>query len=196
MKNWILGFLFVVALSIDGWGCSAAPVDGEPDWSARTTIKTSFKDDGILYLSAPDPKVQEMLFSVAEFYLDQSGLQVAVVPSGGRPVVLGPLVEGVGGNSHTDFPCIGSDCSDPIYGVVITINEDFWPEASYTLRWNVLAHEVAHVFSSWGTCYTGEDVDKTGSHLGTPNHVMSPRTIPDAVWDELDDALVCSCGEC
>jgi hypothetical protein len=212
MKNWILGVLLGLALSIDGWSCMPASEmrpDGEPNFGfvspqvtqavadARVAAIQNFKDDGVLYLSAPDPEVQDLLYSVADFYLDHLKVQIAVVPKGGRPVELAELPEQVAGNAHLGtYWCAGSECSNPLYNMGITLDAGMWATSTYTLRWHVLAHEVGHVISGWGVCYTGTDVDATGSHLGSEFHIMSPYSDIRGVWDELDDALVCSCGEC
>lgn len=214
MKNWILGFLFVLALSFDGWGCGAPemPVDGEPNFGftspqLRLVAEEAkakapvWQDDGVLYLTAPDPFVQDMLYSVAEFYSYRLNVQIAVVPEGGRPVLLADLPdypdEQVVGNAYSEGVwCAGSACSNPDSNVEITLDALLWQTNSYSLSWHVLAHEVGHLISGWGMCYTGTDVDPTGSHLGSRLHIMSAHSTLEDKWDELDDELVCSCGEC
>lgn len=203
MKNYFLGFLFAVALSFDGWGCtppSAMPVDGEPDFSFQSpVVRTAMDlipDDGILYLSASDPEVRDILYNVADFYLDRLGVQIAITPDHGRPVVIGELGEESAGLATNFRQCTGSQCSNPKYGVGISLDQQYWEEHTYTMRWHVVAHEVGHIISGWGVCYTGTDVDDTGTHLGSQLHIMSPNANLLAEWDELDDDLVCSCGEC
>lgn len=119
-------------------------------------------------------------------------IEIAV---GGMPLnpalKLGSEKNPLAGQALNDHWCGGDSCNNPATGARI------WILNEYHGRWLVIAHELGHVLSGWGKCKAApKGLDREG-HLSVEGHVMSQNIVHDtAVEDELDRALLCSCGVC